>query len=131
MNDKVSGYALLLGGIAIMVFSVIHMLLVFTNNLQPFTVFTIPKKSSSFSSENILQQLQSGNISELQLPQVEVIPSEVISKSLNMTTHFFLMTFIAGVGHKLASLGVLLLKPIQVKVKSDSPDVKTTGPNSA
>ncbi|MBI2028100.1 MAG: hypothetical protein HYT07_00690 [Candidatus Levybacteria bacterium] len=126
MNEKVSGYSLLLVGLLIMIFCVVNVFMVFTNKAKPFQVFNTESNSKSESSLNIndlLKQIQSGNQNafdqSIQQPNIDILPAEVLNQSLNLTTHFFLMSFILGFGYKLASLGTQLIRPINVKLKSN------------
>lgn len=115
MNEKVSGYSLLISGLLIMVFCVINIVMVFTNRAKPFSVFNIP--SSNFGGNSIPLNINT-NQSAPQ-PKIDILPPEVLNKSLNLTTHFFLMSFILGFGYKLASLGIQLIRPINVKLRSN------------
>lgn len=124
MSEKVTGYLLLVVGLAIMVISVINIFLVFTNRVKPFSVFNLASSSSSsaLNINDIISQIQKNNPDALNQsiapPKLDILPPEVLNQTLNMTTHFFLMSFILGFGYKLASLGVSLIRPINVKLKS-------------
>ena len=135
MSVKVTGYSLLVVGLLIMAFCVVNMVMVFTNKTKPFSVFNIqPNGSTNTQSLNDLaSQLQknSSNGSQAQLPKLDILPPEVLNQILNMTAHLFLMSFILGFGYKLASLGVGLVRPINVKLRPEpiSPpteQIKTT-----
>ncbi len=127
MSEKVSGYSLLFIGIIVMVFCVVNIFMVFTSKAKPFSVFNLSSNNSSSNSvtslniEDLLNQLQTSNESKLNSfpqPNIDILPPEVLNQSLNLTTHFFLMSFILGFGFKLASLGVQLVRPINVKLNS-------------
>lgn len=117
MNEKVSGYSLLISGLLIMVFCVVNIVMVFTNKAKPFSVFNL--SSGNFGGNSIPLNINT-NQSAPQ-PKIDILPPEVLNQTLNMTTHFFLMSFILGFGYKLSSLGIQLLRPINVKLRS-SPD---------
>ena len=63
-------------------------------------------------------QKNNPNAQSITQPKLDILPPEVLNQTLNMTTHFFLMSFLLGFGYKLASLGVQLIRPINVKLKS-------------
>lgn len=134
MSEKVSGYLLLLIGLAIMVVSVVNMFMVFTNKAKPFSVFNI-SSSSSININDIISELQKKNLSAspsasnqiIAPPKLDILPPEVLNQTLNISSHFFLMSFILGFGYKLASLGVQLVRPINVKLKSHILEVMKNG----
>lgn len=47
----------------------------------------------------------------------EIISGEMVNQPLNLFTHIFFMGFLSSIGMKVASVGVMLLRPIVVKVK--------------
>jgi len=124
MSEKVTGYLLLVAGLAIMLFSFINMIMVFTNKAEPVSLFNISSDSSSGSLDinNLISELQQNNsqLSNQTIPQpkIDILPPEVLNKTLNISSHFFFITFILGFGYKLSSLGVQLIRPINVKLKS-------------
>lgn len=105
-----------------MIFSVVNIFMVFTNKAKPFSVFSIQSNGSTSvpGLNDLVSQLQKNNpnASQVQLPKMDILPPEVLNQTLNLSTHFFLMTFILGFGYKLASLGIQLIRPINVKLKS-------------
>lgn len=127
MNEKVIGYLLLVVGLIIMVYSVIDMIMVFTDKKEPVSLFNISsdKASGSLDINNLISQLQQNNpeLTNQTIPQpkIDILPPEVLNKTLNISVHFFFMTFVLGFGYKLSSLGIQLIRPINVKLKSNSP----------
>lgn len=123
MSEKITGYLLLSVGLGIMIFCVVNIFMVFTNKAKPFSVFSIQSSGSTSvpGLNDLVSQLQKNNLnaSQVQLPKMDILPPEVLNQTLNLSTHFFLMTFILGFGYKLASLGVQLIRPISVKLKTD------------
>lgn len=114
MNERVTGYILLGVGICIMLFALGNIFLVFTSKIQPITLFDA--KGTSFDLNSLLPQLpqeaSSGKPAGMQL-----ISPQTINQVLNVSTHFFLMSFVMTFGYKLASLGVMLIRPVVVKLK--------------
>ena len=116
MNTKTTGYIFLSIGVFIMVFSVVLVILAFTNIIHP-TYFSIPKSTYPTASNTDLNSLNSTgqpNLSAL-LPSLNIIPPGVLDSALNLSAHFLLMTFIGGFGYKLAMIGVNLIRPIVIK----------------
>ncbi|MBI4096356.1 MAG: hypothetical protein HY425_01430 [Candidatus Levybacteria bacterium] len=122
MNEKITGYLLLLLGLGIMIFCVVNIVMVFTDKAEPFPVFNIQSGSSTNTPDlnNLVAQLQKNNPNafQLQLPKIDILPPESLNQMLNLSTQFFLMTFILGFGYKIASLGVQLIRPINIKLKT-------------
>ena len=117
MDSKTTGYVFLSTGVFIMVFSTVLVILAFTNIIHP-TYFSVSPKSTPFPTPNTdLNSLNSTgqpNLSAL-LPSLNIIPPGVLDNALNLSAHFLLMTFIGGFGHKLAMIGVNLIRPIVIK----------------
>lgn len=134
MSEKVTGYLLLIVGLTIMLITVINIFMVFTNRTKPFSVFKI-SSSSSLNINDIISQFQKNNLSAspsatnqtITPPKLDILPPEVLNQTLNLSTHFFLMSFILGFGYKLANLGVQLIRTINVKLKSHFLEVMKNG----
>ena len=132
MSEKISGYLLILVGIGVMIFCVANVFLVFTNKIKPLEVFNLSASSSSSDSgvniNDLVAQMQKGNSGSsnqsIPMPKLDILPPEVLNQTLNMTTQFFLMSFLLGFGFKLSSLGVQLVRPINVKLRS-SPQIES------
>ncbi len=133
MSEKIIGYTLLFLGLLIMAVSAVNIYMVFTNKTKPFEVFNIESnndsQAGSIDVNDLIKQLQSGNSNaknpDIPQPKIDILPPEVLNHSLNLTTHFFLMSFVVGFGYKLASLGVQLVRPIKVKLRSN---IQQSGP---
>lgn len=115
MHERMTGYVLLMVGVLIMFGALIQTLLVFTGKTEPISLFHITAPTISPSS--FMPQLPDG----FQLPtdnkqNIELIPSADFNKILDMSTMLFLMGFVLSFGFKIASLGVMLLRPISVKL---------------
>jgi hypothetical protein len=135
MSEKITGYSLLSVGLVIMIFCVINIILVFTNQIKPFSYFNLDTgnnqtTSSSLNMNDLISKLQAGNTisaDSLSLPKTDFLPAGSLDQILNLSTQFFLMTFILGFGYKLANLGVQLVRPINVKLKS-APEIPSPQP---
>lgn len=113
-NEKTLGYVLLSIGIVIIVFSAINVFQVFTKQIQPIQLFAFP--AIGLDASTLLGgeagQLARGN-------KMEILPASVLNESSNIFAHMFLMGFFATIGHKIASLGIMLVRTIEVKVRGN------------
>lgn len=105
-------------GLAVIVLSSLSVFLVFTGKMPPVRLF----KSTGFSldtnvliSANYIHQLPGTPLPKT----IELIPASALDQVSNLSIHLILMTFVAGIGYKLALLGVQLLRPIQIKVRTE------------
>ena len=130
MTEKIIGYALLIVGIGVMIFSGVQIYMVFTNKLQPYPLFSAV--SSAFSVKDFIgnTQIDPTKISQLPDQKIEIISDEVLNTSLNMTAHLLLMGFLLSLGFKVASLGVMLIRPLVVKVRPKIEDDTLFKPTS-
>ncbi|SRR3990167_7239894 len=104
MSEKIIGYVLLVVGVLTILFSGINVYLVFKKQIQPIQFF----------SGDELQLPQSNNSD---MPQLQIISPSMIADSSNLLLHFMLMGFFVSIGFRIGSLGVMLLRPIEVRVK--------------
>lgn len=118
MSEKLIGYLLLGIGVFVILFSGISVFAVFTKSIKPVQLFSF--EGVSIDTANII-----GNA--LPLPRqtaapakTELLPSNVLNDTSNVFAHVILMGFVASLGGRIASLGVQLLRPIEVKLKEKS-----------
>lgn len=119
MSEKLTGYLLLIGGVGIILYSLWNVERVFTGKASAPSVFQFPAVTID-ASQAIANSLPSGMRNQITLPEskVELLPSAMINEIANVTGHVVLMSFMGGVGFKLASLGIQLLRPIEVRVSA-------------
>lgn len=123
MSEKVSGYSLLVTGLLVIVFAAFSVYQVFTSKAKPVQLFNFDSISINLGSlinapDNATQE----QMAMVESARSKVKPTEIIGKSMlnetsNIAAHLFLMGFIASIGQKIAGIGVMLLRPINVKVK--------------
>ena len=101
MSEKISGYLLLLGGLIIIFYSAFSIYQVFTKQSQPIQLF---------SGEGIKVEIPGSKAPS------ELIPADQLNEISNLTAHYLLMSFLVSIGFKISSLGVQLLRPIEVKL---------------
>ncbi|GEM_PF-1263392 len=128
MSEKVTGYVLLFAGLAIMVFAFYQVYLVFTNNAKPIKLF-----SGNPLTNNLLQQSAPSIRSPqegmtIPMPQIQVVPQETLNEALDTIAYYFLMSFVMGFGFKVSLIGVQLLRPIEVKLKTKEVESPKTSP---
>jgi|GEM_PF-1568113 len=131
--EKIVGYSLLGFGIVIMLVAAFQIVLTLTGKAQPIQIFkTAPKAVVQSDTEGpdmsdpegLLKQIQQDPFSLLHsggtgasLPQI--IDPTVINQMLNLTVYYFIMQFILGLGYKLASLGVQIIRPLKVSINKN------------
>jgi hypothetical protein len=102
MTEKITGYCLLAFGVFLILGSALSVYRVFTNQTKPLAVFNFEPISL--------------DLGQPQIPKTQIVPAAMLNDTANLAAHLFLMGFIASVGQKLASLGVQLLRPIEIKL---------------
>lgn len=104
MSEKVVGYTLLIVGLIVIVFAAINIFAVFTGKAEPVQLFNFAP---------VVLTLIPGT------KPTELFPARDLNQMANISAQLFLMGFLAGIGQKLASLGVQLVRPIVIKTKDD------------
>lgn len=121
MGEKVIGYVLLVVGVGVIVFSAFNVYGVFTKRISPIQLFSFPAVTVDLGkaiSGNLPKELQNAQKDNPAQPPVELIPADMLNLTSNITAHVILMGFLVGIGHKLSSLGVQLLRPVTVKISN-------------
>lgn len=116
MTEKATGYALLVFGLLIIAFAGFSVYQVVTKKAEPVSVFNFSGVSLDLGSM-LPPESQELKIEKNSLPQMQLITPEMINETSNLFLHIFLMGFTVNIGYKVASLGVTLIRPIQVKLK--------------
>lgn len=122
MSEKVLGYILLTIGIVIIIYSGISVYSVFTGSSRPFELFRfagISLDPTQFLSMQLSPQEEAiVKESGVEMQKSELISGEMLNQPTNIIAHVVLMGFVAMIGFRLASLGVMLVRPIVVKLKT-------------
>ncbi len=108
MTEKISGYGLLIAGIATMVFSAFNIYQVFTRRVSPILLFNLTAPTLDLAQFGISAA-----------PKQELLSTTDLNFMSNLTAHFFLMSFILNVGSKFASLGIQLIKSSPPEARPD------------
>lgn len=121
MSEKITGYILLTVGIGIILFSAWNIYGVFTKKIGPVQLFGF--KGIGIDMGQIINNAMPKDFTPLantnlqSMPKTEIIPAAMLNGLLNIMAQIILMGFMAGIGQKIASLGVMLLRPVVVKMK--------------
>ena len=119
MQDRNVGYGLLILGILIMLLSVWQVFAVFTGKQEPYPVFQLGEVSIDLMS--LFGDQPGVAVPTATDTTVELFSASDLSKLINMSTHFFLMSFVMLLGFRISSLGIMLLRPVVVKLKEAAP----------
>lgn len=103
LSEKLTGYLLLFLGILVIGYSSFSIYQVFTKKAKPVELFNSPSFQIELAPNS---------------KPVELMSAETLDTISNLTAHYFLMSFLAMVGFKISSLGIQLLRPIEVKLQS-------------
>ncbi len=112
MSEKIVGYCLLVVGIVVIIFAAMNVFMVFTGKALPVQLFSFQGVSLDFSQSLGLPKTTG-------TAPVELLSARDLNQMSNLGAQLLLMGFLAGVGEKLASLGVQLIRPIVVKSKEE------------
>ena len=120
MQERTIGYTMLIVGILVMAVSVFFVYLVLTNQVKVFEVFKGDVIQTTKQQPATLQQLMSdpSAITQMQSQLISQILEKQINKSMNLGVTIFFTYFIMLFGFRLSTLGVQLVRPIQVKLNS-------------
>lgn len=129
MSEKISGYFLLVVGLAVISLASYNIYQVFTKKTSPFELFTLQGVSLDIAQYMPVDPLRPPSTTR----PAELFPASDLNFISNLTSHYLLMSFFIGVGAKVSSLGISLLRPIEVKIdKSRVVEViRATEPKSA
>lgn len=121
MDDRITGYVLLISGIVIMIFAVLQMALLAGGLVRPFQTFKFTEVFSTtqriIETQQDLTQGRTNNvITEERDGGSIVLNPQVANDVLNYASYFFLMAFAVNLGGKLADLGVKMIRPTTIKV---------------
>ena len=119
LSDRIIGYILFVAGIAIILCSAFNVYKVFTRGFEPVQLFDFQgiglDASSLIGSDLSSEQRALLNQSGAQT-KLEIVPGSLLNQTSNVMAHLLLMGFLASVGYKIANLGILMLRPVVVKL---------------
>ena len=95
-SDKTIGYALLMIGLGIIFFAIFSAFSVFNGKTPPQII-------------NIQHSTKPITMNGQELPSMEIIPTEYLNQSGNITFFILFMFFLVSAGGKISSIGVSML----------------------
>lgn len=110
-GHKILGWLLFAAGLVLLALSFVSVYQVFTGKVEPYPIFKFQSVTLDLSKLS-----DADNLAKEDLKQ-ELINSEMFNKPMNMGAHLILFGFLASIGFKIASLGIMLVRPINVKLK--------------
>ena len=124
MSEKIVGYLLISFGVMAIIYAVLNIFSVFSGKTKPVQIFNF--SGISFDASQLLPQDLPSEASQLVRPEstqkAEIIPANIINDSSNIFAHLLLMGFLASAGSKVALIGAMLVRPINVKLRSKEPE---------
>lgn len=106
------GYGLLVIGIIIIVLATLSVYGVFKGKATPVNIFNF--NSITINSNQLVNVEIPG--AKTQSSEIELLPASILNQTSNVFAHLILMGFMASIGYKIAALGVMMLRPVVVKL---------------
>jgi len=128
MTEKHVGYTLLGIGILLMFYSVVQIILSFTGRSQPFDLSLIELSPSTTTSATEVKKVAKPTTATAAYSNISGaglegglsnfgIDQDSLQKMLNLSIYYVLLQVVLGLGYKLATLGVQMVRPLKVEVK--------------
>src|SRR3990167_7172786 len=108
--EKIIGCSMLGVGILLMIFASFQIILTFTGKARPIKIFESAPKENLQNDTNNLDMSNPDKLLE------QIIDPSVINQMLNLMVYYFIMQFVLGLGYKLASLGVQMIRPLKISI---------------
>ncbi len=119
MGDKLVGYLLLSLGLVIIGFACLSVYQVFSGSWKPVSVFSFSGISVN-TLDLIGDKLSPVQKAQLANPKIQLVSQDLLNEPLNLAAHLFLMGFVVSVGFRIGSLGVQLIRTINVNVNENN-----------
>ena len=112
MVNKIIGYALLVAGLLLIVFTLYRSYGIFTGSLSAPLMFSVQDYTPSSNTGNVgsLQDLQKQLNSEISKQVTQMIPVDSIPKILNLLSWSILAGILIFGGGQIAGLGVKMIR---------------------
>lgn len=127
MSERVVGYCFLIIGVLVMIFSVYYLFLVFTNKATPLKAFhpdPFSNQQQTYNPQDLLTNPSA--VTQMQTALITQVLEKQMDKTWDTAATGFLMYFIMLLGFRLSTLGVQLIRPIQVKLRTKEVEVDKT-----
>lgn len=109
MSEKVIGYILLAVGLIVILVASYQVFQIFTGNATALSVVQTTGINLDMSSFAPAGTIPAGT-------KAQLLSASELDEFANLTLTYLLLTFLVSVGYKIASLGIQLVKTIEVKV---------------
>lgn len=119
MGEKVTGYTLLVIGFSIMIASLYLVFNVFSGASQPYKLIDL-----NDISINATMFIPAENLNPDVDHNIVLIDKDPLNHIVNTIFYLIFMGFAASIGFKIASIGTMLIRTIEVKLK-ETKDKKT------
>jgi hypothetical protein len=119
LPNKIIGYLLLAVGLLGIILPSYSVYQVYTKRAKPVNVFLLDSIKLDFG------KFTPDAPANAALTQ-DLVPADVLNAPLNYAAHLMLMGFIASASFKIASLGIMLVRPIKVKLKEEKEVLTST-----
>lgn len=120
MTEKIVGYTLLAVGIIVLGFAGLNMIDLLTGRVRPIEFFQF--QPVNVDLEGMLRGSLPPEIAAVVAGKptqpTELLSADLLNQPANFVVHLSIMGILAGIGQKVASLGIMLVRPIHVKLKS-------------
>lgn len=122
MTEKIVGYTLLAIGLIVLGFSALNMIDLVTGRIRPIEFFHFTPVAVDL--EGMLRGSLPPEVAALVAGKptqpTELLSADLLNQPANFLIHLSIMGILAGIGQKIASLGVMMLRPIHVRLKEGS-----------
>lgn len=107
-------------GILFILISALSVYLVFTKRAKPVELFSFAGISVDYSQMivNSLGDAVAPSQGGTTMPKTELISPVMVNDTSNLFAHLMLMGFLASIGSKIAAIGVMMVRPVVVKLKA-------------
>lgn len=122
MTEKIVGYTLLAVGIIVLGFAGLNMIDLVTGKVRPIEFFQF--QPVNVDLEGMLRGSLPPEIATVVAGKptqpTELLSADLLNQPANFVVHLSIMGILAGIGQKVASLGIMLVRPIKVNLKQSA-----------
>lgn len=122
MTEKIVGYTLLAIGLIVLGFAGLNMIDLVTGRVRPIEFFQF--QPVNVDLEGMLRGSLPPEVAALVAGKpttpTELLSADLLNQPANFVVHLSIMGILAGIGQKVASLGIMLVRPINVNLKQSA-----------
>ena len=122
MTEKIVGYTLLAIGLIVLGFSGLNMIDLVVGRVRPIEFFHFQPVKVDLEGmlRGSLPPEVAGLVAGKPTQPTELLSADLLNQPTNFVVHLSIMGILAGIGQKVASLGVMMLRPIKVNLKQSA-----------